>query len=129
MLISRERSRDPLWIRTSPKDRYSHTWSGLLLALNTAPLPTVAVELVDAQEGLGAVIWFAWDALQTDEPYAASAITDTLGMGSNYLLQRLTCRLVPWQTKRGYIARLPCPIPFEARGEVISSPECLSAVP
>jgi len=120
---------EPYWSGTSPKDRNSHTWSGLPLALNTALLLTVVVELVDAQEGLGAVIWFAWDAFQTDEPYAAPAITDTLGIGSNYLLQRLACRLVPWQTKRGYIAPLPCPILVEARGEVISWPECLSAVP
>jgi NitT/TauT family transport system permease protein len=101
MLIPRERSRDPLWIRTSPKDRNSHTLSGLPLALNTALLLTVAVELVDAQEGLGAVIWFAWDAFQTDELYAALAITAILGIGSNYLLQRLACHLVPWQTERG----------------------------
>jgi len=71
--------------------------SGLRLALNSALLLTIAVELVNAQDGLGALIWFAWETLRTDELYATLAVTAMLGTGGNYLLQKLTFHVVPWQ--------------------------------
>jgi ABC-type nitrate/sulfonate/bicarbonate transport system permease component len=74
--------------------------SGLRLALNNALLLTIAVELVNAQEGLGAQIWFAWETLRTDELYATLAVTAMLGTGGNYLLQELAFHVVPWQVER-----------------------------
>jgi ABC-type nitrate/sulfonate/bicarbonate transport system permease component len=56
--------------------------------------------LVAAQEGLGEMIWFAWETLRTEELYASLLVTAALGIGFNFLLQRLAARLVPWQVER-----------------------------
>jgi ABC-type nitrate/sulfonate/bicarbonate transport system permease component len=74
--------------------------TGTRLALNVALLITIAVELVAAQEGLGEMIWFAWETLRTEELYASLLVTAALGIGFNFLLQRLAARLVPWQVER-----------------------------
>jgi NitT/TauT family transport system permease protein len=74
--------------------------TGVRLALNVALLVNIAVELVAAQEGLGEMIWFAWETLRTEELYASLIVIAALGTGLNFLLQRLTARLVPWQVER-----------------------------
>jgi len=74
--------------------------SGLRLALNTALLLAIAVELVAAQEGLGAMIWFAWETLRTEELYATLAVAAALGIGFNFVVQRMMTKLVPWQVER-----------------------------
>lgn len=71
--------------------------TGARLALNVALLITIAVELVAAQEGLGEMIWFAWETLRTEELYASLIVIAALGISFNFLLQRLTAHLVPWQ--------------------------------
>jgi NitT/TauT family transport system permease protein len=71
--------------------------SGLRLAFNSALLLTIAAELVTAREGLGALIWFAWETLRTQELYAGLIAISALGLGFNILLQRITFRIVPWQ--------------------------------
>jgi NitT/TauT family transport system permease protein len=74
--------------------------TGARLALNTALLLTIAVELVAAQKGLGVMVWFAWQTLRTEELYASVAATATMGVSFNLLLQRLAAHLVPWQVER-----------------------------
>lgn len=74
--------------------------TGARLALNIALLLTITVELVAAQEGLGEMIWFAWETLRTEELYASLAVIAALGIGFNLILQHLTTRLVPWQVER-----------------------------
>jgi NitT/TauT family transport system permease protein len=75
--------------------------SGARLALNVGLMVTIAVELVAAEEGLGEMIWFAWETLRTEELYASLIVIAALGIGLNFVLQRLTARLVPWQVERG----------------------------
>lgn len=74
--------------------------SGMRLALNTAFLIAIATELVAAKEGLGAMVWFAWQTLRTEELYVSLSVTAALGIGFNFLLQRLAGRLIPWQEER-----------------------------
>ncbi len=74
--------------------------TGTRLALNIALLLTIAVELVAAQEGLGEMIWFAWETLRTEELYATLTLIAVLGISFNLLLQRLTTRLVAWHVER-----------------------------
>jgi NitT/TauT family transport system permease protein len=74
--------------------------TGARLALNTALVVTIAVELVAAQEGLGEMIWFAWETLRTEELYASLIVIAALGIGLNVLLQWLTAGLVPWEVER-----------------------------
>lgn len=73
---------------------------GLRLALNIALLLTIAVELVAAREGLGEMIWFAWQTLRTEELYASLIVIAVLGINFNLILHRLTARLVPWRVER-----------------------------
>jgi ABC-type nitrate/sulfonate/bicarbonate transport system permease component len=74
--------------------------SGARIAMNTALLVTIAVEIVTAQQGLGAMIWLAWQTLHTEEIYASLFLIVVLGIGLNWLLQALSARLLPWQVER-----------------------------
>ncbi len=73
---------------------------GARLALNIALLFTIAIELVSAREGLGEMIWLAWQTLRTEELYASLAVIGTLGVLFNLFLQFLAKRLVPWHLER-----------------------------
>jgi NitT/TauT family transport system permease protein len=73
--------------------------AGARLALNSALVLTIAVELVAAEDGLGAVMWMARETLRTEELYAMLAVVSILGFGMNVLLQEAAARLVPWQVE------------------------------
>lgn len=72
--------------------------TGLRLAVNFTILVTIAVEMVSAREGLGAMIWLSWQTLRVEQLYATLFVTALLGIGSNLLLQQVTAWLVPWQS-------------------------------
>jgi len=74
--------------------------TGARLALNVALLLTIAVEMVAAREGLGAMIWLAWETLRTEQLYAGLVVAAALGFGFNRLLLWLAHRVVPWQVER-----------------------------
>jgi NitT/TauT family transport system permease protein len=74
--------------------------AGVRLALNIALLITIAVEMVAAREGLGEMIWFAWETLRTEELYASLIVIAVLGIAINSLLQWLAARMLPWQAER-----------------------------
>lgn len=71
--------------------------TGMRLALNISLLLTIAMELVTAQEGLGAIIWLAWETLRTEELYASLAVTALLGISINVGVKYVTTVLLPWQ--------------------------------
>jgi len=76
--------------------------AGFRLALNSSVLITIAVELVTARKGLGALIWLAWELFQTEKLYAGLLVIGLLGIAANSLIRLLQERLVPWQpTKAG----------------------------
>ena len=74
--------------------------AGARLAFNSALVVTIAVEMIAAHEGLGAMIWSAWETMRTEELYAAIAVTACIGVVFNFLLKSLTQRLVPWQVEQ-----------------------------
>jgi NitT/TauT family transport system permease protein len=74
--------------------------AGARLALNSALLVTITVELATAQIGLGAMIWSAWETLRIERLYAGVAVIALLGITSNYALQTVSRHLVPWQADR-----------------------------
>jgi ABC-type nitrate/sulfonate/bicarbonate transport system permease component len=78
---------------------------GAQLALNTALMVTVAVELISAQQGLGAVIWLAWQTLRTAEMYAILIVIAGLGLISNYALAIVVRRLMPWRRRDSHDVR------------------------
>jgi NitT/TauT family transport system permease protein len=73
--------------------------TGLRLALNNGLIITIAVEMLSAQQGLGAFIWLAWQTLRTTDLYAALSIIAALGLAGNFALDWLTHFLIPWQGK------------------------------
>ncbi|MBK8048536.1 MAG: ABC transporter permease [Anaerolineales bacterium] len=73
--------------------------TGAQLSLNAALVVTVAVELLSAQQGLGATIWLAWQTLRTEEMYATLIVIALVGMLSNLVLVRLEHRLIPRKRK------------------------------
>jgi NitT/TauT family transport system permease protein len=74
--------------------------AGARLALNIALVITIAVEMIAAQEGLGMMVWFAWESMQTEDLYAGVAVTAFLATGINFLLKRVTNSLVPRKVER-----------------------------
>jgi len=76
--------------------------TGLRLSLNLALLVAIAVELVSAQEGLGAMIWLAWQTFRTEELYVSLAVTALLGIVFNFLLQRISLYLVLGRPNRRF---------------------------
>ena len=75
--------------------------AGARLALNIALLITIAVEMLSVNNGLGSMVWLAWQTLRTEELYASIFVVSVLGVIFNLLLQRLTVFLVPWQVDIG----------------------------
>ncbi len=75
--------------------------SGLRLAMGAALMVTIAVELVNAKTGLGALIWFSWETLHTEVLYVALLLTALLGIGSHIILEYLSRRMIPWQIEHG----------------------------
>lgn len=74
--------------------------TGLLLALNITLVVAIAVEMISARDGLGAMIWFSWQTMRTEELYASLLVIILLGIGFNVLFHRLQRYLVPWQPER-----------------------------
>jgi NitT/TauT family transport system permease protein len=72
--------------------------AGLRLSVNAALFITIAVELVDASQGLGALIWFAWQILRTTDLYVGLIAIAAIGIVSNVALIWLRNALVPWST-------------------------------
>jgi NitT/TauT family transport system permease protein len=70
--------------------------TGLRIALNTALVVTIAVELVVANQGLGAMIWFSWEILRTKDLYASLLFISMVGILSNLILQLTTRLILPW---------------------------------
>jgi ABC-type nitrate/sulfonate/bicarbonate transport system permease component len=75
--------------------------SGVRLAVGTSLMITIAVELINARTGLGAVIWTAWQTLRTETLYVALLATAGLGIAGHMLLEFLSRRLIPWQMEQG----------------------------
>jgi len=74
--------------------------SGVRLSANVAFLITIAVEILAAERGLGALIWLSWEILRIDLLYAAMAVTAMVGLAINVGLYRLATKVVPWQIDR-----------------------------
>lgn len=73
--------------------------AGARLGLNVALSLTIAVELVTAREGLGTMIWLAWQTFRIEELYAGVVLAALIGIGIRLVVQYLTRRLVPWQAE------------------------------
>lgn len=73
--------------------------AGLRLAMNTALLIAVAVEMIASRQGLGAMIWLSWTTFRTEEIYVAIAATVAFGLLVNGLISMLMRFALPWQQR------------------------------
>ena len=74
--------------------------TGVRLAVNTAMLVAVAIELVSGTNGVGGRVWFAWQTLRTPDLYATLVVIAVTGIVLNVALDLARARLVPWDTER-----------------------------
>ncbi len=71
-------------------------FTGLRLGLGFALIVVVAVEIVAASRGLGALLWLSWQILKVEDMYATFFVIAILGAGLSYGLAALRARLLPW---------------------------------
>ena len=72
--------------------------AGLRIALNSVIHVTIAVEIVSAVRGLGALVWLSWEILRVEQLYATLVVISVLGIVSTWGINRLTRKLIPWQS-------------------------------
>ena len=73
-------------------------FTGLRLALGRALVITVAVELVSCPDGVGSMIWMAWQTFATDKLYVGVIVLASLGALLHNSLRRLETVLIPWKS-------------------------------
>ncbi len=71
-------------------------FTGLRLGLGYALIVAVAVEIVAASRGLGALLWLSWQVLKVEDMYATFLVIAVLGGILSYGLAALRRRLLPW---------------------------------
>jgi NitT/TauT family transport system permease protein len=71
-------------------------FTGLRLGLGFALIVVVAVEIVSASSGLGALLWLSWQILKVEDMYATFFVIALLGAVLSYGLAALRARLLPW---------------------------------
>jgi NitT/TauT family transport system permease protein len=76
-------------------------FTGLRLGLGYALIVAVAVEIVAASRGLGALLWLSWQVLKVEDMYATFAVIALLGAGLSWGLAALRARLLPWVQDAG----------------------------
>ena len=73
-----------------------YIFTGLRLGLGFALIVVVAVEIVSASRGLGALLWLSWQVLKVEDMYATFFVIALLGALLSYGLAALRARLLPW---------------------------------
>jgi ABC-type nitrate/sulfonate/bicarbonate transport system permease component len=73
-----------------------HIFTGLRLGLGYALIVAVAVEIVAASRGLGALLWLSWQVLKVEDMYATFLVIAVLGAVLSYGLAAISARLLPW---------------------------------
>ena len=70
--------------------------AGVRLGLNSALSLSLAVELLLADRGIGAMIWMAWQTLRIEELYASIVTAAAVGIAIRLTVVLLLHRFVPW---------------------------------
>ena len=70
--------------------------AGLRLAANTGFIISISVEIISSTNGLGVLLWFAWQTFRVSELYAVLVVISLLGILVNYIFELMTKYFVPW---------------------------------
>lgn len=76
-------------------------FTGLRVALGRGLVITVSVELVTPSDGLGSMIWLAWQSFATERLYIGVLLTAILGGICHAGLRRLERKAIPWRGTGG----------------------------
>lgn len=71
-------------------------FTGLRLALGRALVLTISVEMLSSTNGLGSMIWMAWQTFSTDKLYIGIFAAAILGALTHNGLRWAEVRLLPW---------------------------------
>jgi NitT/TauT family transport system permease protein len=71
--------------------------AGARMSMNRALGAAIGLELITADNGLGAMLFFAWQTLRTEQIYATLFVIAVLGYAFRVSTDGLASRLVPWQ--------------------------------
>ncbi len=74
-------------------------FTGLRIALGRSLTITIALELVSCPDGLGSMIWIAWQTFYTEKLFIGVLLSALLGTLLHFALKRLEARLVPWKSR------------------------------
>ncbi len=74
--------------------------AGLRLGVGTGLILGVLAEMLGARDGLGYLLWSAWQTFSVSSLYAVLLVTAVLGFISVWLIDVLRRILVPWQSTR-----------------------------
>lgn len=66
------------------------------MATTTGFVIAISVEVISAKAGLGVLLWFGWQTFRVSELYAVLVVISILGILMNYIIEKITLRLVPW---------------------------------
>jgi ABC-type nitrate/sulfonate/bicarbonate transport system permease component len=72
-------------------------FTALRLAFSRALVLTISVELLNCQDGLGSMIWNAWQTFAIEKLYVSIALAGALGLLFQELFRQLEQRLAPWK--------------------------------
>lgn len=72
-------------------------FTGFRISLGRALTITIALELVSCPDGLGSMIWMAWQTFYTEKLYVGVILSATLGALLHFSLKHLEVKLVPWK--------------------------------
>lgn len=70
--------------------------AGLKMSTNTGFVIAISVEVISAKAGLGVLLWFGWQTFRVSELYAVLVVVSLLGITLNYIIEKVSARLVPW---------------------------------
>lgn len=71
-------------------------FTALRLAFGRALVLTISLELLNCDDGLGSMIWSAWQTFAIEKLYVSIALAGALGVMFQSFFQLLEKRLVPW---------------------------------
>lgn len=87
--------RHALWPAALPR-----IFVGLKVSAAVSVLTLVAVEFIQADEGVGHNIWFSWSLFRADEMYFGIALVSVIGVAFTKSMEALGFLVMPWTRKR-----------------------------
>ena len=72
-------------------------FTGFRMAFTRSFVTAIGLELVAGNDGIGAIIWLAWETLATERLYVGILVAATLGIVVHRIFFRLEEAFVPWR--------------------------------